>query len=223
MPALTPTPPAVRRAGQFGREEVRRVARRGLVQLAAIVLAGLLAGAVIGFTSWAFVPIEICGIGLIVRLDRRCTTEVARRERGAEAEERVGAIIDGLAADGWLSLHDVTAGERGNIDHVIVGPAGVFTVETKSHRGRIGIDRIDRAWLAQAYAQRMAIERITGRRVEALLVFSDAYLIGKAVARTRGVLVLPARMLPGHLARRAPSLSADEVQALHGRLAQALR
>jgi hypothetical protein len=57
--------------------------------------------------------------------------------------------------------------------------------------------------------------------VEALLVFSNAYL-DRPVSRQRGVLVLPARMLAGHLERRERKLGDSEVERLHARLLAAL-
>lgn len=37
-------------------------------------------------------------------------------------------------------LHDRRVPDtRGNIDHIIVAPAGVFVVDAKNHKGKIGI------------------------------------------------------------------------------------
>lgn len=53
---------------------------------------------------------------------------------GAEGEEAVGRVLDRL--DGWHVLHSVPVGNRGSdIDHVVIGPGGVFTVNTKTHPG----------------------------------------------------------------------------------------
>jgi Nuclease-related domain len=145
---------------------------------------------------------------------------VDRWLRGAAGEERVGAILDALHDRGWRALHDVDTG-RGNIDHVLVGPGGVLSVETKSHRGRVSVEHLDERMFKQAYAQAKHVERITGQRVAPLLVFSDAYL-DRPVSRRRGVTVLPARMLAGHLGRRTARLSAGEVDDLYRRLAAAL-
>jgi hypothetical protein len=75
--------------------------------------------------------------------------------------------------------------------------------------------------LKQAYAQAKHIERLTGHNVTPLLVFSRAHL-DRPVSRRRGVTVLPARMLTGHLARRPAQLSGTEVTELHQRLSAAL-
>lgn len=52
---------------------------------------------------------------------------------GADGEE---AVADQLAKLGpqWRVLHAVRVGDRGSdIDHVVVGPGGVFTVNAKNH------------------------------------------------------------------------------------------
>jgi hypothetical protein len=54
---------------------------------------------------------------------------------GAKGEERVAGELARLPAD-WRVLHAVEVGERGSdIDHVLMGPAGVFTLNTKRHPG----------------------------------------------------------------------------------------
>ena len=140
--------------------------------------------------------------------------------RGAQGEESVGAIIDGLAGEGWLTIHDISLG-RGNVDHVLVGPGGVFAVETKANRGRIRVDRIESRMLKQAYAEKKLIERVTGMGVQPLLVFSQAWLIGRVPTQREGVTVLPARMLAWYLSRRRPVMSVEEARGLHARLAEA--
>jgi hypothetical protein len=129
-------------------------------------------------------------------------------------------VLDGLRERGWFALHDVQLG-RGNIDHVLVGPAGIFTIETKSHRGRLRAAAIDARMLKQAYGEAKLIERITGLRADPLLVFSSAYLT-PAVTRRDGVVILPARMLAGHLQRRAGTIPPERVAEVYQRLAAAL-
>jgi hypothetical protein len=87
--------------------------------------------------------------------------------------------------------------------------------------GEEPVAKIDPAMLRQAYAERKALERLTGMQADALLVFSRAYLV-PAVRRQRGVLVLPARMLLGHLERRQPKLDPAEVNRVHSQLVAAL-
>jgi hypothetical protein len=53
----------------------------------------------------------------------------------------VSSLLAGLSDDFYL-INDVTLpGHRGNIDHVLVGPCGVVTIETKNCRGVIRCDQ----------------------------------------------------------------------------------
>jgi hypothetical protein len=169
---------------------------------------------------WITVGIEAVVIAGMLTLDSLATPIIERWGRGASGEELVGQVLDGLRDSGWFALHDVNSG-HGNIDHVLVGPAGIFAVETKSHRGRIHVPKLDQGMLRQAYAEAKHIERITGLRTEPLLVFSNAYLIPAVSCRT-GVTILPARMLAGHLKRRSGNVPAARVEEVYTRLANAL-
>jgi hypothetical protein len=54
---------------------------------------------------------------------------------GARGEEKLAEALDGFSV-----LHDRRVpGTRGNIDHVVVAPAGVFVVDAKRYEGRIEI------------------------------------------------------------------------------------
>lgn len=62
--------------------------------------------------------------------------EAASFQRGAEGEAETGRVLAGLPP-GWRTLHAVPVGTRGSdIDHVVFGPGGVFTLNTKHHRGK---------------------------------------------------------------------------------------
>ena len=54
---------------------------------------------------------------------------------GARGEEKLAEALDGFSV-----LHDRRVpGTRGNIDHIVVAPAGVFVVDAKRYEGRIEI------------------------------------------------------------------------------------
>jgi hypothetical protein len=143
-------------------------------------------------------------------------------KRGAEGEEVVGGILEDLREQGWCVIHDVSFG-RGNIDHIVVGPGGVFTIETKSRAGRLSLDRLDPKMLSQAYAEKRKLEELTGLEVQGLLVFSRAYIVDSVPAWRSGVRIIPARMLPGFFSRQRPVMSAEKAAELHRSLAFAAR
>lgn len=54
---------------------------------------------------------------------------------GALGELEVGRRLAGLGS-GWYVLHSVPIGTgSSDVDHVVIGPAGAFTINTKHHRG----------------------------------------------------------------------------------------
>ncbi|MFE7630931.1 nuclease-related domain-containing protein [Kocuria sp. NPDC057446] len=56
--------------------------------------------------------------------------------RGAVGEIAVGQIL-GRLGPAWTVLHAVPVGAgASDIDHVLIGPAGVFTLNTKNHSGK---------------------------------------------------------------------------------------
>ena len=61
---------------------------------------------------------------------------------GAKGEEKVAKELEKLGPH-WRVLHAVEVGDRGSdIDHIVIGPAGVFTLNTKRHPG-------GKAWVAE--------------------------------------------------------------------------
>ncbi len=72
----------------------------------------------------------------------RDDVEAAKRRVGREAEEAVADELYPLVRRGYFLFSNVEHRAFGDIDHVLVGPGGVFVVETKGHRGVITADEI---------------------------------------------------------------------------------
>lgn len=212
--------PTARTAGQYARAYVQRIRMRTLVLLGALAVATALLGRTFGLHDVRFLASEVMLLASIFVISRYVLPLVERRDRGASGEEHVGALLDGLAGGDWRVIHDATLG-RGNVDHILVGPAGVFTVETKSHPGPVRVARVHGGALGQARAQAKAIARVTGLEVEPMIVYSRAW-VDKPLARRKGVRVLPARMLTGYLTKRPPKLTTVDVHSAHAQLAAAL-
>ena len=58
--------------------------------------------------------------------------------KGARGEERVSGILKNLP-DAYHVFNDFVAGGK-HVDHVVAGPAGVFSVETKYWRGAVTVE-----------------------------------------------------------------------------------
>ena len=140
-------------------------------------------------------------------------------ERGAQGERETAAALAGLPA-GWTVLHDVAWPDRqlANIDHVVVGPPGVFVIDTKNWSGRIEVDhgvlRQDRrsrvptlqSALAGAAAVAKVVPEVRRDHVYAVLCFSSE----APDAMSDGVLVCSTASLPGLLTSR-PAVLPDEL------------
>ena len=90
-----------------------------------------------------------------------------RFERGHAGEQRTDRLLRALPA-GYQVLRDCSIpGSKANVDHIVVGPSGVFLVDSKLYTGRLSLGRgslwhnqhpMDRvlktqAWLVEVVAQ----------------------------------------------------------------------
>ncbi len=218
---LAPHPdPTRRNAGQYARATVRRLRMRTLVGLGVLAVATAMLGRAFGLRDIRFLIAELALLAGMFAVSRYVLPLLERRDTGAAGEEHVGALLDALASPSWRVIHDASLG-RGNIDHIVIGPPGVFTLETKSHPGPVRVGRVHGGTIAQARAQSRSIADVTGMKVEPLLVYSRAW-VDRPMARRKGVRVVPARMLVAHLERRPTVLTREEIGRAHERVARAL-
>lgn len=54
---------------------------------------------------------------------------------GLVGEQTVGDTLEGLKSHGWRILHAIRWPSGADIDHLAIGPAGVFTINSKHHPG----------------------------------------------------------------------------------------
>jgi hypothetical protein len=124
------------------------------------------------------------------RQDRaqRLLRSAAAFERGADGEEATARALSSLPADVWRVFHDLRwpGRPRANLDHVVVGPSGVFVVDTKAWSGRITTEggvlrqngrRRDKAVVGAAAAARAISDLLPGLEaaaVKPVLCFDQA-------------------------------------------------
>jgi hypothetical protein len=86
--------------------------------------------------------IFIVAIPIIIRLTNRVSEKLERERinfrKGAAGEALVGYILEGFPDD-YRVIHDL-ATPFGNIDHVVVGPSGVYVIDTKNWKGVVTAD-----------------------------------------------------------------------------------
>jgi len=82
----------------------------------------------VGLSGFAALGGLIYEINRMLRLDKQ-----SRNLRlGLRGEQAVAEALQQVAPLGYRAFHDLPAGKDWNIDHVVVGPGGVFTLETKT-------------------------------------------------------------------------------------------
>ena len=80
------------------------------------MLFSLMAMAYLAFAAWQF---------------HRFLPRLRALRQGIEGERAVGQFLERLRERGYHVFHDVL-GDGFNVDHVLIGPAGVFSIETKT-------------------------------------------------------------------------------------------
>jgi len=88
--------------------------------------------------------------------------------QGARGEARVGQrLAKHLDGRGVRLLHDrrIPQHGRANIDHLAIGPGGVTVIDTKTHRGKVSVERV-----GGLFKPRRTILRIAGRDQTRLIV-----------------------------------------------------
>jgi hypothetical protein len=146
--------------------------------------------------------------------------------RGAAGERRTARLLDPLQWHGWVVLHDLAVpGSRANVDHLVIGPGGVFVIDSKDYRGRLQLDGSGRLWHGRysLSATLLAVDFEADRAAQALVdpevvvvpivaVHGAQVPWGKVVVN--GVPVVAARRLPSMLRSLPAVLSPERVAAL---------
>jgi hypothetical protein len=152
---------------------------------------------------------------------------------GAGGEEHVGRVLAELEREGFRVLHDRgRPGGRDNIDHIVIGPPGVFVVETKRYPGPVrtrGRDlylkgRRHTDFVEQVQRQIGSVERalnVTG--VVGVICVVDGEFPWFHSISVAGIPVLPPRRLLDEIRSRPTSRTRDEVDELARLADRALR
>ncbi len=79
-----------------------------------------------------------CGLGAVMVVVSMPPAYIGRWRQGADGERATARALRTLTKCGWRLVHDIQT-ERGNLDHVLVGPAGVFLLEMKNLSGILSV------------------------------------------------------------------------------------
>ncbi len=160
---------------------------------------------------------------------------------GRDGERIVGQYLEELRAKGYRVLHDIV-GKDFNIDHVLIAPTGIFTVETKTvskplrgetvisfdgekilingmkpHRDPVIQARSQASWIKDF------LKSSLGRTfpVRPVIVFPGWFV--KGTPTCSDVWVLNEKALPGFIEHEPTVLGPDELQAVTYQISQHIR
>jgi hypothetical protein len=151
----------------------------------------------------------------------RPSPEAIAWRRGAAGERRTARLLGPLEQLGWVVLHDLAVpGSRANIDHLAIGPGGIFVVDSKQYRGRLKLDPSGRLWHGR-YPLASTLQAVSFEADQAAQVLPDPGVVvvpivavhgaqvpwGKVVMN--GVPIVPAQRLPSML-RQLPAVLGPE-------------
>jgi len=162
-------------------------------------------------------------------------------KQGRDGEKVVGQFLEALRERGYRVFHDVV-GSGFNVDHILIGPAGVFTIETKTHSKpngnarivfdgdaiRIGSFEADRDPVIQAKAQaswlRELLKESTGRTfgIKSVIVY-PGWWVNEGNMRENPVWVLEPKRLPRYLTQEPRRLSEEDIHPASFHLSRFVR
>jgi hypothetical protein len=145
-------------------------------------------------------------------------------ERGAQGEEATAQALKALPRD-WVVMHDVRwPGRRfANIDHVVIGPGGVFVIDSKLWAGSLTI--VDDVLRVNGYKRETAVYGVADSAiaVSELIPGIDPYLVKPVLCFVRDqhvtgwlrdVMVCSTANVVGMLTSRSAVLSSERIREL---------
>jgi hypothetical protein len=156
----------------------------------------------------------------------RPSSDAIAWRRGAVGERRTARLLAGLERQGWVVLHDLAVpGSRANLDHLVIGPGGVFVIDSKRYRGRLQLDPTGQLWHGR-YPLAAALRAVSFEADQAARVLPDPGVAVVPIVAVHGaqvpwgkivmdgVPVVSARRLPSMLRQLPAVLGPERVTAL---------
>jgi hypothetical protein len=181
-------------------------------RMAAIVVAGVLGG-LLGRLPAPRLGLVVGGLAAIVagwRLRFRPSPDAVAWRRGAAGERHTARLLAPLERHGWAILHDLAVpGSRANIDHLAIGPGGVFVIDSKQYRGRLQLDSCGQLWHGR-YPLAPTLRAVSFEADQAAQVLPDPGVAVVSIVAVHGAQVPWGKVVIGGVpvvaARRLPSM-----------------
>jgi hypothetical protein len=172
--------------------------------VAAAGLAGQVLAAQVGLPQGGLVGLAVAAL-VGWRLRFRPSEQARTWQRGAEGERHTARQLRRLTRDGFVVFHDlaVPGNTRANVDHLVIGPTGVFVIDSKQWTGSVHQGADGLAWhnhypldrtLETVRWEAQVIGRLLGTRIHPLLCVHGAHVHGGGL-HAQGVAIVPAHLL----------------------------
>jgi hypothetical protein len=191
----------------------------------AVVLAVVAVAVAAGLArSWAVVVVGVAVVlGMAAWVVGRSEPDPQRWLRGAAGEEATATLLERLPRRRWVVRHDLNIpASRANVDHLVVGPTGVWVVDSKAYRARVSVRR-GRVW-AGSHPIDVGPVVWEAERVARLLHAEATPIVAvhgvglrRRGKRCAGVRIIPAARLVRRLRRGPRLLDPTRVAALEAR------
>jgi hypothetical protein len=204
---------------------------RTLLWRVAVLLGMGVGGGVLGSLVATRLGLILSGLATVAAawaLRFRPSPEARAWRRGAGGERRTARLLSPLERHGWAILHDLALpGSRANIDHLMIGPGGVFVIDSKQYRGRLQLDASGRLWHGR-YPLAPALRAASWEADQAAQVLADPDVVVVPIVAVHGaqvpwdkvvvdgVPVVSARRLPSMLRQLPAVLGPERVADLAG-------
>jgi hypothetical protein len=219
-PAATPPAPAGPPSGSLGspgRSALAAARRRRSEELAGwthtlvwrvpLVAAAGLTGHVLAAQAglpWAGLDGLVAAALVGWRLRFRPSEQARTWRRGADGERHTARLLERLTRDGYVVFHDLAVpGSLANVDHLVIGPTGVFVIDSKQWTGSVHQSADGLAWhdhypLEQTLEtfcwEAEAVGRLLGTHTTPLVCVHGAHVQGGGL-HAQGVAIVPASLL----------------------------
>jgi hypothetical protein len=253
MTTSTPSPlkgKPLRNPGQSV-DEARQRLYEDRLETPLIVACGLLGIAALEGVSWyldtprqpiLYAGLALAAVGFLFWRAKATAPQIRALKQAAEGERTVGQYLEKLRAEGYEVFHDIPS-VGFNLDHVIIGPGGVFAIETKTWskpskgEARITFDgeslhaggfKPDRNPVVQSKAQ---VSWLTGLLLESTgrkfavrgVVLFPGWFIEPGAGTTSPIWVLNPKALPEFLKRTPAQLTQEDVKLASFHLSRYIR
>ncbi len=190
---------------------------------------------------WLFTAVAVLAVLFAIFKIVRTHKQAKQLKLGRDGERAVAEHLEWLRAHNFVVMHDIPNGDA-NVDHVLIGPKGIYTIETKTlskpRRGpckvtvedsliRVNGRQMDRDPVVQAKAQAGWLKSFLAesqfKTVVQPVVVIPGWFVEPFDMKKAGVWVLEIKALKAFIINQPEQYPLEEVKAMASALRSHIR